>query len=196
MFKLGLTGGIGSGKTLVCQIFEKLGVPVYYADTAARLLMNSNAELKAGILLVFGDQAYGRDGLDRSYLASSVFGDQEKLSQLNRMVHPQVRKDFIRWTAEQSGASYVIEEAAILFESGASLEMNQTVLVYAPEELRIDRVMKRDGIEREAVLKRMGHQLSEDEKMEMADHVLINDEMQMLLPQVIELHNKIINSRE
>ena len=190
MFKLGLTGGIGSGKTLVCQIFEKLGVPVYYADTAARLLMNSNAELKAGIVLMFGDQAYGRDGLDRHYLASSVFGDHEKLSQLNRLVHPHVRKDFIRWTAEQSGASYVMEEAAILFESGASLEMNQTVLVYAPEELRIGRV------KREAVLNRMGHQLSEEEKMEMADHVLMNDEMQMLLPQVIELHNKILNSRK
>jgi dephospho-CoA kinase len=196
MFKLGLTGGIGSGKTMVCQIFEKLGVPVYYADTAARLLMNSNAELKAGIVHMFGDQAYGRDGLDRHYLASSVFGDHEKLSQLNRLVHPHVRKDFSRWTAEQSGASYVMEEAAILFESGASLEMNQTVLVYAPEELRIGRVMKRDGIKREAVLKRMGHQLREEEKMEMADHVLMNDETQMLLPQVIELHNKILNSRE
>ena len=196
MFRVGLTGGIGSGKTLACQIFEKLGVPVYYADTAARKLMNSNAELKKGIVLMFGEQAYGRDGLDRQYLASSVFGDQEKLSGLNRLVHPAVREDFIRWTAEQSGSPYVLEEAAILFESGASIGMNQTVLVYAPEELRINRVMKRDGRSREEVLKRMGHQLSEEEKMEMADHVLINDGTQMLLPQVIELHNKILNSRE
>ena len=196
MFKLGLTGGIGSGKTLVCQIFEKLGVPVYYADTAARLLMNTDAELKSGIKLMFGAQAFGRDGLDRQYLADSVFGDHEKLSGLNRLVHPVVRKDFIRWTALQMGSPYVIEEAAILFESGASIEMNLSALVYAPEELRISRVMKRDGVGREAVLKRMGHQFGEEELMEMADHVLINDGTQMLLPQVIELHNKILNYRE
>ena len=196
MFKLGLTGGIGSGKTLVCQIFEKLGVPVYYADTAARLLMNTDAELKSGIKLMFGAQAFGRDGLDRQYLADSVFGDHEKLSGLNRLVHPVVRKDFIRWTALQMGSPYVIEEAAILFESGASIEMNLSALVYAPEELRISRVMKRDGVGREAVLKRMAHQLGEEELMEMADHVLINDGTQMLLPQVIELHNKILNYRE
>jgi dephospho-CoA kinase len=196
MFKLGLTGGIGSGKTLVCQIFEKLGVPVYYADTAARLLMNTDAELKSGIKLMFGEQAFGRDGLDRQYLADSVFGDHEKLSGLNRLVHPSVRKDFIRWTDLQMESPYVIEEAAILFESGASIEMNLSVLVYAPEELRISRVMKRDGVGREAVLKRMGHQLGEEELMEKADHVLINDGTQMLLPQVIELHNKILNCIE
>jgi len=193
MFKLGLTGGIGSGKTLVCQIFERLGVPVYNADAAARLLMNTDAELKAGITDMFGDLAYGKDGLDRQYLAASVFGDHEKLSGLNRLVHPHVRSDFFRWTALQRGVPYVIEEAAILFESGASKEMDQTVLVYAPEDLRIGRVMKRDGVNREDVLKRIGHQLSEEELMEKADHVLMNDGTQMLLPQVIELHNKILN---
>ncbi len=196
MFKLGLTGGIGRGKTLVCQIFEKLGVPVYNADTAARLLMNTDAELKDGIVGMFGDQAYGSEGLDRHYLADAVFGDQEKLSGLNGLVHPAVRLDFIGWTALQAGVPYVVEEAAILFESGAYKEMNLSVLVYAPEELRISRVMKRDGVRREAVLKRMGHQLSEKEKMEKADHVLINDGTQMLLPQVIELHTKILNSRK
>ncbi len=196
MFKLGLTGGIGSGKTMVCQIFEKLGVPVYYADSAARLLMNSNADLKKSIVQMFGDQAYGRDGLDRQFVASSVFGDPEKLSRLNSLVHPAVREDFKRWTAFQSWAPYVLEEAAILFESGAFKEMDQTVLVYTPEELRITRVMKRDGLSREDVRKRMGHQLSEEEKMKKADHILTNDGTQMLLPQVIELHNKILNSRE
>ena len=196
MFKLGLTGGIGSGKTLVCQVFEKLGVPVYYADTAARELMNRDAELMAGIAKMFGDQVYGRDGLNRQYVADSVFGDHERLSGLNKLVHPAVRSDFIRWSALQTGSPYVIEEAAILFESGASKEMNLSALVYAPEEIRISRVMKRDGVQREAVLKRMGHQLSDEELMEMADHVLINDGTQMLLPQVIELHNKILISRK
>jgi len=196
MFRVGLTGGIGSGKTLASSIFEKLGVPVYYADTAARELMNSDAGLKGDIVSLFGDQAYGKDGLNRQYLADSVFGDPVKLAGLNRLVHPAVRLDFKRWTAEQSGSPYVIEEAAILFESGASQEMNLSVLVYAPEELRISRVMKRDGVDREAVQRRMGHQLSEEEKMEKADFVLINDGKEMLLPQVVELHNKILNSIE
>jgi len=196
MFRVGLTGGIGSGKTLVSGIFEKLGVPVFYADTAARELMNKDAELKRGIVELFGEQAYGKDGLNRQYLAERVFGDTERLKGLNMLVHPAVRNGFIRWVEEQHGAAYVIEEAAILFESGASLEMNLSVLVYAPEELRISRVIKRDGLKREAVLKRMAHQLSEEKRMKMADHILINDGKEMLLPQVIELHNKILNSRE
>jgi dephospho-CoA kinase len=196
MFKLGLTGGIGSGKTLVCQIYEKLGVSVYYADRAARELMNTDADLIAGIRAMFGEKAYGKDGLNRQYLAGLVFGDHEKLAGLNSLVHPAVQKDFIRWTKLQSGSPYVLEEAAILFESGASAGMDLTVLVYAPEELRISRVMKRDGVERQDVLRRMEHQLSEEEKLERADHVLINDGTRMLLPQVIELHNMVLNREE
>ena len=196
MFRVGLTGGIGSGKTLVCSIFEKLGVPVYSADTEARVLMNTDAELKYGIVNMFGDQAYSKDGMDRVFLAGSVFGDHEKLSGLNRLVHPAVRKDFNRWAALQTGSPYVVEETAILFESGADAEMDLAVLVYAPEELRIRRVMERDQTDREAVLKRMGHQMSEEEKTKMAGHIIYNDGTQMLLPQVIELHNKILNSRD
>jgi len=196
MFKLGVTGGIGSGKTLVCQIFEKLGIPVYNADIAARNLMSTDPDLIEGIVQLFGDEAFGEDGLNRQYLARSVFGDQKMLTQLNRMVHPVVRSDFIQWTARQSEIPYVIEEAAILFESGASEEMDLIALVYAPEELRIKRVMKRDGVEREAVLKRMEQQFSEKKIRGLADHELINDGKQMLLPQVVELHNKVLNHRE
>lgn len=196
MFKLGLTGGIGSGKTLVCLIFDKLGVPVYDADSAARSLMNTDMELKSGIMRLFGDEAYGEEGLNRQYLARIVFGDQEMLSRLNSLVHPVVRKDFTRWTWQHKEASYVVEEAAILFESGAHTLMDQTVLVFAPEELRIKRVMERDGLSREQVFMRMGHQMSEEEKMERADHVLFNDGKRMLLPQVIDLHNKILNGRK
>lgn len=196
MFKLGLTGGIGSGKTLVCQIFEKLGVSVYYADTAARELMNTDAELKAGIRKMFGEKAYGKDGLNRQYLAGMVFGDHKKLAGLNSLVHPAVHKDFLRWTQLQNKSPYVIEEAAILFESGASADMDFSVLVYAPEELRISRVMRRDGVKREDVVRRMEHQLSEEEKLERADHVLYNDGTRMLLPQLIELHNMVLNREE
>jgi dephospho-CoA kinase len=195
MYKLGLTGGIGSGKTLVCSVLEKFGVPVYYADTEARKLMNSNADIKAGIVNLFGEKAFAKDGLNRAFLAKLVFGDQEKLTLLNKLVHPFVREDFTRWVSRQERSSYVVEEAAILFESGASLEMDQSVLVYAPLEIRIRRVMERDHSERDAVLKRMEHQISEEEKKKLADHVIINDGNTMLLPQVIELHKKILNSR-
>lgn len=196
MYRVGLTGGIGSGKTLISSIFEKLRVPVYYADAAARKLMNSDAGLRDGIVNLFGMQAYNEDGLNRLYLADVVFGDPEMLARLNMLVHPAVRQDFNRWTAEQSGSPYVIEEAAILFESGAGKEMDLSVLVYAPQELRIRRVMLRDGLDREAVLRRMSHQLSEEDLIQLADHVLINDGKEMLLPQVIELHKMILKSIE
>ena len=196
MFQVGLTGGIGSGKTLVCSIFEKLGVPVYHADEAARRLMNNDAQLMEGIRKMFGDQAYGSEGLNRPFLAGLVFGDEERLSGLNGLVHPAVREDFKSWAGQHKDAAYVIEEAAILFESGASKEMDLTVLVYAPQEIRIRRVMERDGVSREEVLKRMGHQMNEEKLLKMADHRLLNDGTAMILPQVIELHNGILNRKE
>jgi len=157
--------------------------------------MNSNTDLKAGIVNMFGEKAFTKDGLNSTLLAASVFGDQEKLTRLNKLVHPFVREDFIKWVSRQDRSSYVVEEAAILFESGASQEMDQSVLVYAPQEVRIRRVVERDHSERDAVLKRMEHQISEEEKMKLADHIIINDGTRMLLPQVIEMHKKILNSR-
>lgn len=192
MFRVGLTGGIGSGKSLICSILEKLRVPVYYADAEAKRLMNSHPDLKAQIKKLFGEQAYKNGSLDREYLAGRLFGDGELLVAMNSLVHPAVREDFNRWADLQTDVAYVVEEAAILFESGAHRELDRTVLVSAPEELRIDRVMERDGCDREAVLRRMGHQWSEEELMKLADHVILNDGKQMLLPQVIELHNKLL----
>jgi len=195
MYQLGLTGGIGSGKTLVCSILEKLGVPVYYADSAARRLMNSEAKLRKSIIGIFGDEVYNGTILDRNLLASKVFGNQEMLERLNAMVHPEVRKDYSGWVESQKDAPYVVEEAAILFESGADRLLDGSVLVYAPEALRIQRVMKRDGVDEKSVRSRMIHQMDEDKKRERADHIIYNDEKEMLLPQVIALHNKVINSR-
>ena len=195
MYQLGLTGGIGSGKTLVCSILEKLGVPVYYADSAARRLMNSDAKLRNGIVGIFGAEVYNGAVLNRDLLARKVFGNQEMLEKLNAMVHPAVRKDYSGWVESQKVAPYVVEEAAILFESGADRLMDGSVLVYAPEALRIKRVMKRDGVDEEAVRNRMIHQMDEDKKKKRADHIIYNDEKEMLLPQVIALHNKVINSR-
>jgi dephospho-CoA kinase len=195
MYQLGLTGGIGSGKTLVCSILEKLGVPVYYADSAARRLMNSDEELNKNIVGIFGAEVYNGASLNRDLLARKVFGNQEMLEKLNAMVHPAVRKDYSGWVESQKGAPYVVEEAAILFESGADRLLNGSVLVYAPVALRIQRVMKRDGVDEESVRSRMMHQMDEDKKKERADHVIYNDEKEMLLPQVIALHNKVLNTR-
>ncbi len=190
MYCVGVTGGIGSGKSLVCSILDKLGVPVYSADAEARRLMNSDRDLRDAIVQMFGNGAYSGDVLNRKFLAQSVFGNQEKIAQLNGLVHPVVGRDFKRWAALQREAPYVVEEAAILFESGAHKRMDLSVLVYAPRELRISRVMERDQVDREDVLKRMGHQMSEEELAHMAGHLIYNDGTQMLLPQVIELHNK------
>ena len=195
MVQLGLTGGIGSGKTLVCSILEKLGVPVYYADSAARRLMNSDEELSKNIVGVFGAEVYNGASLNRDLLARKVFGNQEMLAKLNAMVHPAVRKYYSGWVESQKGAPYVVEEAAILFESGADGLLDGSVLVYAPEALRIQRVMKRDGVDEKSVRSRMMHQMDEDKKKERADHIIYNDEKEMLLPQVIALHNIVLNSR-
>lgn len=192
MFRVGLTGGIGSGKSLICSILKHLGVPVYYADTEAKKLMNSDTELRKQIVRLFGEQAYGRGDLDSSYVAGQLFGDNALLKAMNSIVHPAVRKDFKRWAELQNDIPYVVEEAAILFESGAYKEMDFTVLTSAPEEVRIKRVMERDGSDRDSVLKRMGHQWSEKELRKLADYVIENDGQEMLLPQVIELHNKLL----
>jgi len=194
MIRVGLTGGIGSGKSLVCSILDRFGIPVYKADAEARRLMNDEPLLRTKIVESFGDQAYENEGLNREFLATQVFGDAKKLELMNSLVHPAVREDFLKWADQHREYPYVVEEAAILFESGAFREMDQTVLVTAPEELRIKRVMERDGSEREAVLKRMGHQRKEEELLKLADHVIVNDGEQMLLPQVIDLHNKLLKA--
>ena len=192
MLRVGLTGGIGSGKSLICSILEKLRVPVYYADAEARRLMNSDPVLKDRIRALMGAKAYRDEELDRKYLADRLFGNQKMLEAMNALVHPAVRKDFNAWTQAYKEDPYVVKEAAILFESGAHRELDSTVLVYAPMELRIRRVMERDRCNREAVLKRISHQMAEDEQKKLANHVILNDGHQMLLPQVVELHKSFI----
>lgn len=192
MIQAGVTGGIGSGKTLVCNVFEKLGIPVYHADLEARRLMEEDQALMERIVELFGEEAYLGGALNRSYLAASVFGNSERLRGLNALVHPAVRKDYMRWLDEQTGVPYVVEEAAILFESGASRWMDLVVMVYAPENLRISRVMARDGVEEGAIRKRMTHQMDEEEKKARADLVILNDEKERLLPQILEVHRQIL----
>jgi dephospho-CoA kinase len=185
---IGITGGIGSGKTTACKIFQELGVPVYYADARAKELMTTNVVLKNKIIQAFGEKAYAGNGLDRAYLAQQIFASKEKLSILNGLVHPAVANDFDDWLQEHNGEKYVLKEAAILFESGAYQNVDITVLVIAPEDLRLERVMQRDGSSKEDVLKRMNNQWTQERKVKLADHILNNDGRKLLLPQVLELH--------
>ena len=189
--RVGLTGGIGSGKSTVAQIFEVLGIPVYYADVAAKKIMNEDEELRSAITNIFGEQAYTNNILDRKYLSSIVFSDPAKLKQLNALVHPATKKDGEAWMQEQT-SPYAIHEAALIFEAKVSDRLDLVIGVSSPIELRIKRAMERDKVSREEVLKRMDHQLDENVKMSKCDLVLINDDQQLLIPQVLDLHEKLI----
>jgi len=190
MLKIGITGGIGSGKTTVCRLFELLGVSVYYADVRAKILMQTDSELIEGIKTVFGREVYTGQTLNRSLLGSIVFNNAERLQQLNALVHPAVFRDFDRWSLEQTGL-YVLKEAAILFESGSSKDCAYTILVKSPVDLRTSRVMLRDSISKEDVIKRMDKQMSDEEKEKLASFVILNDEKQLVIPQVLALHDRI-----
>jgi dephospho-CoA kinase len=189
MLKVGLTGGIGSGKTTVAKIFEVFGIPVYYADDAARKLMNINEELKAAIIKNFGKETYPDGELDRKYLASIVFNNKEKLELLNSLTHPVTIADAEQWINRQT-SPYIIKEAALLFESGAAERLDHVIGVYAPQHIRVKRVMDRDGLPAEEVMKRISRQIDEEMKMKLCDFVITNNEVQLVIPQVLELHQK------
>ncbi len=191
MLKVGLTGGIGSGKSTVAKVFEALGIPVYYADDETKRLMNEDAGLKEKIIEHFGKESYVNGELNRVYISSIVFNDKGKLELLNSLTHPATIHHAEEWMKKQTSA-YAIKEAALIFESGSDKQLDKVIGVYAPEELRIERVMKRDGVSREEVLKRISRQMNEDEKMQRCDFVIRNDEQQLLLPQVMKLHEELL----
>ena len=191
MLKVGLTGGIGSGKSTVASIFEVLGIPVYYADTAAKKLMNEDPDLKEKIIHNFGKNAYTDGCLNRQYIASMVFDNKKKLELLNSLVHPATIHDSEKWMEMQSSL-YAIKEAALIFESGSEKDLDYIIGVQAPLPLRIERSMKRDHISKEQVLLRIGKQMDDEEKIKRCDFVIINDEQQLVTPQVIDLHKKLI----
>lgn len=191
MIKVGLTGGIGSGKSTVAKVFEVLGIPVYYADDAAKKLMNTDEELKEKIQLQFGNDVYKDGQLDRKHLAEIVFNNPEKLQLLNSLVHPATLKDADTWMQKQTTV-YSLKEAALIFESGAHEHLDYVIGVTAPVPLRIQRTMQRDGLTREEVIARMDKQMDETIKMKLCDFVIKNDEQEMLLPQVIGMHKKLL----
>ena len=189
--KIGITGGIGSGKTIVCEIFKLLGVPVFQADFVAGKLINSDAVIRSELISRYGNDIYQTDRkVNREKLAGIIFNDDAELEKVNKIIHPVVRNEFMNWVKNQE-AEYVIHEAAILFESGFYKMMDAVILVTAPEEIRIERVIKRNGLTRENVLSRIAKQWPDSEKRKFATFELINDNKSLLIPQIIEIDNKI-----
>ncbi len=187
MLKIGITGGIGSGKSIVAKVFEHLDIPVYNADTAAKSLMETDPALRASITELFGPEAYLNGTLNRSFISALVFKDSRLLAALNALVHPATIQYGNEWMNRQT-APYVIKEAALIFESGTQNELDYVIGVYAPQALRIHRVMQRDTVTREQVMQRMANQLDESLKMKLCDFVVVNDDQQLVLPQVLALH--------
>jgi len=192
MIKVGLTGGIGSGKTLVSEIFIHLGIPVFNADKEAKIILNNDQELKQQIENVFGN-IYINSEIDRKKLSSIIFNDKEALKTINSFIHPKVRARFHSWAEQQTQAKYVVEEAAILFESNAYKELDITINVHADELIRIERVIKRDKTNAESVISRMKNQFNDTERIKLADYTIYNNGDMMLLPQVLGIHHNILN---
>jgi len=192
--QIGITGGIGAGKSLICRIFRCLGIPVYDADGHAKELMTTDVILVTNIKKEFGELSYHADGsLNRDYLSATVFNENVKLKKLNSLVHPRVGEDYKRWVERNENYHYLLKEAALLFEAGSDKLLDKVVVVHAPEVLRIQRVLARDPQRSEhqvrAIIK---NQMSEEEKMERADFIINNDEKELLIPQVVKLHNQFL----
>lgn len=187
MYKIGITGGIGSGKSTVCALLKEQGVAVYDSDAEAKRLMSESETLRSALIDAFGEECYNGEGLNRAYLASKVFGDDEALARLNAIVHPAVKDDFRAWAERQQGA-YVVLESAILFESGFDAEVDTTLAVMAPLEERVRRAMERDGVTREQILDRISHQLSDDELHSRAKRTIVNLVRDYLESDVEQLH--------
>ena len=190
-FKVGITGGIGSGKSTVAQVFSTLGVPVYYADDAAKHIMNVDPAVKEAIITLFGEEVYEGGTLQRKTLSAKVFNDKDKLAQLNAIVHPATIRFGNEWLERQT-YPYAIKEAALLFETGTAAQLDFIIGVYAPDTLRIHRVMERDGVSRELVKQRMEKQIQEQIKMRLCDAVIVNNDQEMVIPQVLALHEQLL----
>jgi dephospho-CoA kinase len=192
MISVGIAGGIGSGKSMVSNILEAMGYPVYNADLEARNIVDTNNEVIEQIKSLFGSAIFIEGKLDRAKVSKLVFNDKNLLQGLNSIVHPAVAHHFNEWKQSNANVKIVFKEAAILFESGAYKQVDKVVVVVAPQQLRIDRVCQRDGVTPEQVIQRMANQLSDEELVAKSNYVLINDGIRLLLPQVTELVSKIL----
>jgi dephospho-CoA kinase len=195
MLKIGITGGIGSGKTTVCKVFETLGIPVFYADTVAKEIMITDPILVAGIKDTFGEESYFEDeSLNNKHIAAIVFNNVDELNKLNALVHPAVFRAFETWESEiPSTVPYTLKEAALLFESGSYKMCDQNILVTSPMAVKLARVMQRDKVTEAQVLARMDKQFGDEQKMAMADYFIENTEQKSVIEQVLNLHQQFLN---
>lgn len=192
MIKVGITGGIGSGKTTVAKVFKQLGVPVYHADFWAKEIMNTEPIVKQRLKEIFGENIYDSDGnADRKKISEIVFSNKKKLEELNSVIHPAVWLHGENWLKQHTQKPYILKEAAILFESGGSKNIDKIIMVYAPKEIRIERVMKRDHVSREEVEARMKNQWDDERKIVLSDFIIVNDGKSLVIPQVLEIHKKL-----
>lgn len=195
--RIGITGGMGAGKSTVCKIFNQIGISIYDADSRAKWLMNNDTDLKEAVRKSFGWDSYTRkDDLNRDYLAKVVFNNEKKLKVLNSIVHPAVMKDFELWTQEHKDEPYSLKEAALLFESNSYKILHKVIVINSPIETRIERVVKRDHVKREDVLKRIENQSTDRERMEKADWVIYNDGVHSLIEQTMKIHHEILKIRD
>lgn len=195
MLKIGITGGIGVGKSIVCRLFAVMGIPVYDADTRAKWVMHHDAALKQELTDAFGPETYTQTGeLNRTYLSKTAFNDPEKLKLLNSLVHPHVGQDFTNWVNANQQAPYVLKEAALMFESESWRQMDEIIVVTAPLDTRIKRILQRDQHRTKADVEAIiAKQLKEEDKIARAQYVIYNDDQQLLIPQVLELHKQFLS---
>jgi len=193
--EVGITGGIGAGKTLVANIFRTFGIPVYNSDTEAKRLMNEDPDLKEQIINLFGQKAYAKEVLNRNYLTEVVFKNQDNLSRMNSLIHPTVIKDYNKWLTKYKNKPITIKEAALLFESGSYKDLDYTILVFAPKSTRIGRVLLRDvNRSKQDVEDIIDKQMSESRKKKLSDFIIINDGERMVIPQVLEIYMNLVNN--
>jgi dephospho-CoA kinase len=192
MIRVGVTGGIGSGKTHICNIFSRMNIPVYNADTEAKKLADLDPEIKEEIISLLGSGVYTKTGLNRSLLADMIFKDSGLLEKINAIIHPRVAVHFKKWGEEKSHAPYIIQESAILFESKAYTIFDKIIVVFSPDEIRFRRLLQRANMTRERIEAIMSNQISEHEKIRRSDYIVYNDEKQLVIPQVLHIHRKLL----
>ena len=196
MLKVGITGGIGSGKTIICEIFKHLNIPIYNADIEAKKILINNSIVRNELIKNFGENIYLNSlEINKEFLANIIFNDKTALKKINSIVHPAVWQNFLYFMQNKTSYNYVILEAAILIESGFYKNMDYVVSVTAPEDIRVQRVMKRDNVSKKIIMQRINNQILEEERTKFSDFTIINDDKQLVLPQVLDLHNKFNNNK-
>jgi dephospho-CoA kinase len=195
MLKVGITGGIGSGKTTVCKVFNAFGISIFYADIEAKEILDTSISVRKKLIEKFGEEIYSNNSVNRPKLAIKIFSDNKALEFVNSIIHPEVRNSFYKFCEKHKNEKYVIEEAAVLFESGANKDLDYVISVFADENTRISRVLERDNTDVELIKNRMSFQFDDSIRQKMADEIIVNDNDVMLLPQIIKIHKKLIDKK-